>query len=83
MIFTGIMYRKSWRKDEGSMGFHDYVTKYQDFEDFVREVEIKATEINSDPKTELISISYPDKETALITYRVELENENDITENDK
>ena len=78
MILTGIMYRKSWRVDEGTMGFHDYVTKYQDFEDFIREVEIKATAIDSDPKTELIGISYPDKETALITYRIDLENENDI-----
>ena len=77
MIFTVIMNRKSWRVDEGTTGFHDYVTKYQDFENFIQEVDLKATAIDLDPNTDLISVSYIDKETALITYRVELENEND------
>ena len=75
MILQQILKRKSYEVDEGTMGFHDYVTKYEDFDDFVMTVTFEANRIDLSSEFELINISYPDKNTAVIIYR-QLEQEN-------
>lgn len=69
MILQKIVYRRSWKQDEGTMGFHDYVTKYEDFEDFIFTVTMEASKINQSPSFELINISYPDNYKAVIIYK--------------
>lgn len=65
-----IIYRKSTIVDVGAEGFHDYVTKFESFEDFVKNVEQEASFIvDPDLGIEIINISYPDKNTAVIVYR--------------
>ena len=69
MILQKIINRKSWIKNEGTMGFNDYVTKYEDFEDFTLTVAMEASKIDKSKYLELINISYPDNYKAVIIYR--------------
>lgn len=38
MLRAEVVVRESWRVDEGTMGFHDYVTHKENFSDFVDRV---------------------------------------------
>ena len=69
MILQKIIYRQSYTVDEGTQGFHDYVTKYESFEDFVMKVRAEANIIDLSSGFEIINISYPDKNTAVIVYK--------------
>lgn len=65
MIGQKIVIRASRTRDEGTMGFHDYVTHKEDFEVFVKRV----TDIANNLKTKTIhSISYPSEDKAVICY---------------
>jgi len=65
MINQLIIERKSWVKDEGCMGFHDYVTNYENYANFVNRV----TEVANDLDGDIINIVYPDKDIAIIIYK--------------
>lgn len=65
MITQIIITRNSREIDEGTMGFHDYVTKLEPFEDFVKRVTDKANIINSD----IVNIAYPNDTTAIIVTK--------------
>ena len=75
MILFKIIHRKSWDKDEGTMGFHDYVTHYENFEDFIDRIEVEANIIDLTSGFTIINISFIDDKTAVIVYR-QLEQEN-------
>ena len=62
MINQIIITRNSRQIDEGTAGFHDYVTKLESFENFVKRVTDKANNINSD----IVNITYPNDTTAII-----------------
>lgn len=65
MLHQVIEKRNSRIVDEGTMGFHDYVTKYDmSFEEFVDMV----TEKYQRSDIKLISISYPNTTTAVVVY---------------
>lgn len=64
MIKQLIMIRKRRTYDDGVMGFSDYVTEYEDFSYFVDRITKKANELKN-----VISISYPDINIAIITYK--------------
>ena len=64
MIKQLMMIRKKKTYDNGEMGFSDYVTEYEYFSDFVDRVTEKANELKN-----VISISYPDMELAIIVYK--------------
>lgn len=65
MIHQAIEERKSRVVDEGTMGFHDYVTKYDiSFGDFVNMV----TEKYNRPDMKVISIGYPNTTKAVVVY---------------
>ena len=64
MIKQLMMIRKSRTYDNGEMGFSDYVTEYEYFSDFVDRVTKKANELKN-----VISISYPNTEVAIIVYK--------------
>ena len=64
MIKQLMMIRKKRTYDNGEMGFSDYVTEYEYFSDFVDRVTEKANELKN-----VISISYPDMEVAIIVYK--------------
>ena len=57
--------RKSYKIDEGTMGFHDYVAVKEDFTEFVERV-TKACE-TVDGK--ILNISYPSEDVAVIVIR--------------
>lgn len=64
-----IIYRKSTVVDVGAEGFHDYVTKFESFEDFVKNVEHEASFIvDPDLGIEIININYPTEHIAVIVY---------------
>lgn len=51
--------------DEGTMGFHDYVTHKEDFAVFIDRVSKIANELEN---KKVISISYPSEDIAIIVY---------------
>jgi hypothetical protein len=58
--------RESYTVDEGTMGFHDYITKYRmSFEEFVNSITQKYNLLD----IEIISISYPDESKAVVVYK--------------
>lgn len=59
-----IVKRNHTERDEGTMGFHDYTTVKEDFEQFVARVS-EACE-NVDGK--FLSVSYPNENIAVILY---------------
>lgn len=64
MIKQLMMIRKKRTYDNGEMGFSDYVTEYEYFSDFVDRATEKANELKN-----VISISYPNMEVAIIVYK--------------
>lgn len=66
MFHQVIEERKSRMVDEGTMGFHDYVEKYDiSFEEFVANI----TKKYSRDDIEVLSISYPTDKKAVIVYK--------------
>lgn len=63
-----VVERKSIRVDEGTMGFHDYVDKKEDFNTFIDRV---TNRINKLHCKRIIGVSYPDIDKAIIAYEVE------------
>lgn len=59
-----IVDRKSWQEDEGCMGFHDYVTNYENYTNFVNRVTEQANNLNRN----IINIVYPEKDITIIIY---------------
>ena len=60
-----IVKRKSHTIDEGTMGFHDYVTVKEDFNKFVDRV----TEACETVSGKFLGVSYPNEDAAVILYR--------------
>lgn len=60
-----VIKRESYKRDEGTMGFHDYVTVKEDFNKFVDRV----TEVCETVDGKFLSVSYPNEDTAVIMYR--------------
>lgn len=69
MILTKIINRTSITVDEGTMGFHDYTTRFQNFEEFVKNVEMEASIIEWAEGFELINVSFVNDTKAVIIYR--------------
>lgn len=63
-----VVNRASRIYDDGEMGFHDYVTKWEEFNTFVCRVSSIAEDCME--KGELIGISYPTENIAIISYVV-------------
>lgn len=57
--------RKSYKRDEGTMGFHDYVTVKEDFTEFVERVTKACETVNG----KILNISYPNEDIAVIVIR--------------
>ena len=57
-----VIHRNSKTVDEGTMGFHDYITHKEKLETFVQRV----TEVMIEHDT--IFVSYPNEDTAIIQY---------------
>ena len=62
--------RKKNEIDEGTMGFHDYVTYKEDLKVFMDRVSSIANELEN---KKVISISYPSEDIAIICYIVKEE----------
>lgn len=60
-----VVMRESHERDEGTMGFHDYVTVKEDFNKFVD----RATEACETVNGKFLGVSYPNEDTAVILYR--------------
>ena len=60
-----VIKRDSYKRDEGTMGFHDYVMVKEDFNKFVDRV----TEACETVDGKFLSVSYPNEDTAVIMYR--------------
>lgn len=60
-----VVMRESHERDEGTMGFHDYVTVKEDFNKFVDRV----TEACETVSGKFLVVSYPNEDTAVILYR--------------
>lgn len=65
MIKQVIIERKSTQVDEGTMGFHDYVTEKEDIETFCFRVEVYANRVTG----KVINIAYPTEDLAIIVYK--------------
>lgn len=69
MIKQIIETRKSRIVDEGTMGFHDYIEKFEmSFDDFIEYI----TEKYNRDDIEVMNISYPSTTKAVIVYRDKL-----------
>lgn len=66
MIKQKIIYRKTKQIDEGTMGFHDYVIKKEYMDDFIDRVTEEANKSKSENNEFVVSISYPNTDTAII-----------------
>ncbi|MFE8701137.1 hypothetical protein ACFYKX_11080 [Cytobacillus sp. FJAT-54145] len=65
MLRQAIEERTSRIVDEGTMGFHDYVERFDmSFEQFVNSVSEKYNR----PDINVISISYPNEKKAVVVY---------------
>ena len=60
-----VVMRESHERDEGTMGFHDYVTVKEDFNKFVDRVTEACETVNG----KFLGVSYPTEDTAVILYR--------------
>ena len=60
-----VVMRESHERDEGTMGFHDYVTVKEDFNKFVDRVTEACETVNG----KFLGVSYPNEDTAVILYR--------------
>ena len=66
MIEQKVISRATRTKDEGTMGFHDYVTYKEDFEVFVKRV---TNIVNDLQNCKIISICYPTEDKSVICYK--------------
>ena len=60
-----VVKREIYEKNEGIMGFHDYVTVREDFNKFVDRV----TEACGTVEGKFLSVSYPNEDVAVILYK--------------
>ena len=60
-----IVKRESHTRDEGTMGFHDYVEKKEDFSKFVERVTAACESVDG----KFLSVSYPSEDVAVILYK--------------
>lgn len=60
-----VVKRESHKRDEGTMGFHDYVTVKEDFTEFVERVTKACETVNG----KILNISYPNEDIAVIVIR--------------
>lgn len=60
-----VVKRESHKRDEGTMGFHDYVTVKEDFTEFVEMVTKACETVNG----KILNISYPNEDIAVIVIR--------------
>ncbi len=65
MIKQIIIKRNSKTVDEGTMGFHDYTTHKEPFEEFSERVLKCANEVCG----KVINIAYPTEDLAIIVYK--------------
>lgn len=63
-----LVIRDSYEVDEGTMGFTDYVTKKEDFQNFVSNVTNKANDLVKSGN-KILNITYPNEDTAIIVYK--------------
>ena len=63
-----LVIRDSYEVDEGTMGFHDYVTKKENFQNFVSNVTNKANDL-AKSGNKILNIAYPNEDTAIIVYK--------------
>jgi hypothetical protein len=66
MFEQEIVTRTHKRVDNGTMGFHDYETKYEDFDKFVHRVTVRASKLAKDYD---VTVQYPSENTAIIIYK--------------
>ena len=60
-----VVKRESHKIDEGTMGFHDYVTVKEDFAKFVDRVTNTCKTVDG----KILNISYPNEDIAVIVIR--------------
>lgn len=60
-----VVKRTVTQRDEGTMGFHDYVTVKEDFEQFVARVSEACNNVDG----KFLSVSYPNEDIAVILYK--------------
>lgn len=60
-----VVKRESHKRDEGTMGFHDYVMVKEDFAEFVERVTKACETVNG----KILNISYPNEDIAVIVIR--------------
>lgn len=60
-----VVKRESHKRDEGTMGFHDYVMIKEDFAEFVERVTKACETVNG----KILNISYPSEDVAVIVIR--------------
>lgn len=65
MIKQAFIERRNKTVDEGTMGFHDYTTHKEPFEEFSERVLKCANEICG----KVINIAYPTEDLAIIVYK--------------
>lgn len=65
-VHQAIEVRESRHVDEGTMGFSDWTTVYEDFDKFVNRVQEKW---NTRKDVEVFDIRYPGGNTAVIIYK--------------
>ena len=71
MAIGQIVVRRNERTvDEGTMGFHDYVTHKEEFSNFTDRVSVFANLLEN---KKVINISYPSEDIAVIAYESEVE----------
>lgn len=63
-----LVIRDSYEVDEGTMGFPDYVTKKENFQNFVSNVTNKANDLVKSGN-KILNITYPNEDTAIIVYK--------------
>lgn len=60
-----VVMRENHERDEGTMGFHDYVEKKEDFSEFVGRVTDACEAVDG----KILSVSYPSEDVAVILYK--------------
>ena len=60
-----VVKRESHKRDEGPMGFHDYVMVKEDFAEFVD----RTTKVCETVNGKILNVSYPNEDIAVIVIR--------------
>ena len=69
LIGQTVVLRNTWERDEGEMGFHDYVTHKEDINTFVNRVTMEANVHHNN----VLNITYLNEDTAIIVWAQEEE----------